>query len=148
MKYLLQIAVLLFPCLATAEADAAASYDFNVPVADARGETQTYVRFRAADVSTTGIALVVYGGNDEMWSAAEKAITDARLKDIPCGLVIADGDPAIDVFISGVQVVPGEGAPVEIAPENRDKSYYYRAAMSAALEAYKKHTKEAERRKE
>jgi len=91
--------------------------------------------------------LVVYGGDNKIWSAAEKAISDARKKDIPAGIVIADGKPSFDVFIAGVQIVPAEGEPVAIPDEHQTKSYYYRAAMSAALEAYKNHSKEAERRK-
>lgn len=123
-----------------------APYNFTVPFMDTRGQDQRVVGFSAAQVSTTGIALVLYGDDQGMYKAANRAVQDAREHSkVAAGLVIADYHPAlrgqhgVAVYIGGERALYGkDGAPIPISSENLRQSHYYTSALRVGLETYQK----------
>lgn len=113
------------------------SYEFTVPFEDAGDREIEVVRFRASDKSKTGITLVIYDGYNAMFKAANSSAKLANTGNASVNILLASGNgPAIDVFVGGMQMLPGEGAPLPASQEHREHSYYYTEAMKTSLEQY------------
>lgn len=130
------------------------SYEFVVPIIDARGKSFKVIGFSAADASVSGIALVLYGEFEDMYDAANRAVRDARRHDnAPVGIILADAHPALGgeagmaIYVGAHRMLPNYEEPLAIPKADRFHAAYYTTSMQVSLEAYQEAMQHIEQQK-
>jgi hypothetical protein len=86
----------------------------NIKPYDMRGAQLRGVRAITAETSADRVALAAYGDDQAFIDAIERAVLYIRSQKIPIDVVWADnvhagGDNAIDIYIEGLRIIPGDG---------------------------------------
>ena len=106
-------ALATLPAAFSQEAEAAAVMIDGVPHLDYRGERQRVVESAGAMASGNGIALIYYGSNEDVLLAARQAARELIAQNWPVGIILADGDGAMQIYVNGQPMAINHRVPAD-----------------------------------
>lgn len=97
-------ALAALPAVFGRKARAEATMIDGVPHFDYRGQRQQVVEGAGALISDNAIAIVYYGSDPAVEAAARQAAAELIAQNWPVGVILADGDDTMQIYVNGQPV--------------------------------------------
>lgn len=106
-------ALAALPAAFSSEAEASSVMVGGVPQYDMRGRSERSVQAGAAAASNNAIAIVCYGGPEDVEEAARQAARELIGRGWPVGIILADGDGAMQIYVNGQPMAINHRVPAD-----------------------------------